>query len=275
MRKLAHGLHLIWPDPDDAVPGASAFSYRRAQLGARPLVALFKQVCQPTATPQTRGAFLFGLRLMASDGTTADVPDTPRLGPPELRSLEPAEVRRPLRAAQAHVRDYAILEVLLGTGIRVGELLHLQVGDVTVRDRSGRLIVRAGKRNTYRELPLSRDVRHALLAYLERTHPDAPNPRAALWIGSAGPLTQRSSVLRLLSKYALQADLPHICPHMLRHTFATRYLAANPDDIRGLAHLLGHTSLDTVMRYTTPSLADLCRRMERVDDQLLTEKTDG
>ncbi len=209
-----------------------------------------------------------------TDNPTADV-HTIRLGPPKLRSLEPAEVRRLLRAAKAHVRDYAILEVLLGTGIRVGELLHLQVGDVTVRDRSGCLIVRAGKRNAYREIPLSRDVRHALLAYVQQTHPDAPNPRAALWIGAAGPLTQRSSVLRLLSKYALQAGLPHISPHMLRHTFATRYLAANPDDIRGLAHLLGHASLDTVMRYTTPSLADLCHRMERVDNQLLTENADG
>ena len=77
MRKLAQGLRLVWSDPDYAVPGASAFSYRRAQLGARPLVALFKQVCQPIATPATRGAFLFGLRLMAIDGTTEDVPDTP------------------------------------------------------------------------------------------------------------------------------------------------------------------------------------------------------
>ena len=77
LRKLAQGLRLIWPDPDYAVPGASAVSYRRARLGARPLVALFKQVCQPLATPATRGAFLFGLRLMAIDGTTEDVPDTP------------------------------------------------------------------------------------------------------------------------------------------------------------------------------------------------------
>jgi hypothetical protein len=77
LRKLARGLRLIWPDPSIAVPGDSAIAYRRAQLGARPIVALFRQVCQPLATPQTRGAFLFGLRLMAIDGTTEDVPDTP------------------------------------------------------------------------------------------------------------------------------------------------------------------------------------------------------
>ncbi len=76
-RKLARGLRFIWPDPTLPLPGESALAYRRAQLGARPVVTLFKQVCQPIATPQTRGAFLFGLRLMALDGTTEDVPDTP------------------------------------------------------------------------------------------------------------------------------------------------------------------------------------------------------
>ncbi len=76
-RKLARGLRLLWPDPEVPLPKDSALAYRRQQLGARPLVALFKQVCRPIATPQTRGAFLFGLRLMAIDGTTEDVPDTP------------------------------------------------------------------------------------------------------------------------------------------------------------------------------------------------------
>jgi hypothetical protein len=76
-RKLARGLRLLWPDPEVPLPSDSALAYRRQQLGARPLVALFKQVCRPIATSQTRGAFLFGLRLMAIDGTSEDVPDTP------------------------------------------------------------------------------------------------------------------------------------------------------------------------------------------------------
>jgi hypothetical protein len=77
LRKLARGLRFVWPDPSIRLPKDSALAYRRAQLGARPIVALFHQVCQPMATPQTRGAFLFGLRLMALDGTVEDVPDTP------------------------------------------------------------------------------------------------------------------------------------------------------------------------------------------------------
>jgi hypothetical protein len=77
LRKLARGLRFIWPDPSLPLPTDSALAYRRAQLGAPPIVTLFKHVCQPIATPKTRGAFLFGLRLMAIDGTTEDVPDTP------------------------------------------------------------------------------------------------------------------------------------------------------------------------------------------------------
>lgn len=75
--KLARGLRFIWPDPSIRLPGDSAIAYRRAQVGAQPIVSLFHSVCQPIATEQTRGAFLFGLRLMAVDGTTEDLPDTP------------------------------------------------------------------------------------------------------------------------------------------------------------------------------------------------------
>jgi len=77
MKKIAQGLRYVWPDPDYEVAKDGAISYRRYQLGAAPLVALFQRVCQPLATPKTRGAFLFGLRLMAIDGTVEDVADTP------------------------------------------------------------------------------------------------------------------------------------------------------------------------------------------------------
>jgi hypothetical protein len=77
LRKIAQGLRYIWPDPEYRVANDSAISQRRYQLGARPMAALFHRVCQPLATPQTTGAFLFGLRLMALDGSTENVADTP------------------------------------------------------------------------------------------------------------------------------------------------------------------------------------------------------
>jgi hypothetical protein len=77
-RKLVQGVRYIWPaDEDDATANKSAISQARYRLGARPVVALFHRICRPVATEHTAGAFLFGLRLMAIDGTTEDVPDTP------------------------------------------------------------------------------------------------------------------------------------------------------------------------------------------------------
>ena len=77
MRTLARGLRCIWPAPNYRRPKASALTYRRYQWGARPLAALFRRLCRPMATPHTPGAFRFGLRLMAMDGTVEDLPDTP------------------------------------------------------------------------------------------------------------------------------------------------------------------------------------------------------
>ncbi len=188
-----------------------------------------------------------------------------RLEPRQPKALAKTELRKLLRAARGHVRDYAMLEMLVGTGLRVGELLALTVGDVETNDRSGKVIVRRGKRGSYREIPLTLDVRKALSAYLNQEHPDKENPEAHLWIGSQGGMSHRSSVTRMLEKYSIQAGIERVNPHALRHTFATRYLNANPSDLRGLARLLGHTSLDTVMIYTEPSLDDLSARMERVE----------
>ncbi len=199
----------------------------------------------------------------AASNPTEDIPKM-RLETREPKGMKDRDLRRLLREASIDVRDYAMIEVMVGTGVRVGELLDLQVGDIVIGDRSGKLIVRRGKHDVHREIPLTLDVRKALDTYLQN-HPERDNPAALLWWGQDGPLQHRSSVLRILEKYALRAGLNSVNPHALRHTFATRYLAANPDDLRGLARLLGHASLNTVMIYTEPDMDDLAQRMERVE----------
>ena len=74
--KLLKGLRFIWPDPTFVPASKGAVCQARYRLGAQPTVALFHRVCQPMATAATPGAFLCGLRLMAIDGSTEDVPDT-------------------------------------------------------------------------------------------------------------------------------------------------------------------------------------------------------
>ena len=77
LEKITHGLRLLWPSPETVLPGENALTYRRYQLGVKPLQLLFRQVCRPLATPETPGAYLFGLRLLALDGHQTYVPDTP------------------------------------------------------------------------------------------------------------------------------------------------------------------------------------------------------
>jgi hypothetical protein len=80
LEQLLHGLHLLWPDEDGylrAMPQKSAITYRRYQLGVRPVQRLFRRVCRPLALRETPGAFLGSLRSMAIDGHLPDVPDTP------------------------------------------------------------------------------------------------------------------------------------------------------------------------------------------------------
>lgn len=93
-----------------------------------------------------------------------------------------SSLRRLPRAvhAEGDLRGIALSVVLAGTGIRVGELLDLQLGDVEINERSGTLSVCQGKRGGYRQMPLTRDVRHALSAYLE-AHADKDRADAPPW----------------------------------------------------------------------------------------------
>lgn len=76
IQKLTRGLRFIWLDADYDIPADSALSYRRYQLGAQVMARLFRYICRPIATPETKGAFCFGLRTMAIDGSTESLPDT-------------------------------------------------------------------------------------------------------------------------------------------------------------------------------------------------------
>ncbi len=197
---------------------------------------------------------------------------TIRLPRRQPKSLSRRQLRQFLRAVHngGSRRDIAIVEMLVGTGLRVGELLQLQVEDIVLRERSGWVIVHEGKRDGYREVPLIKEVRQALNAYLGSHFGHLPNDQIdqldgrPLWWGKHGPLTHRSSILRILQRYALRTQLDSISPHMLRHTFASNYLQANPDDLRGLAALLGHSDLNTVMIYTEPTQQEVANRMERM-----------
>ncbi len=185
----------------------------------------------------------------------------PARQPKALTQQQERKLRRVVTEA-GNIRDMAIVEVLLGTGIRVGELLALKRGDVVIKPRSGALVVRRGKGGITRKVLLTSEVRKALDAYLKQV--GELKDEDPLWHGTRGPLKDRGGIDRLLEKYARWAEIEDLSAHTCRHTYATRYLEANPDDLRGLASILGHASLNTVMIYTEPTEEDLLERMERV-----------
>jgi integrase/recombinase XerC len=156
-------------------------------------------------------------------------------------------------------RDEALLNLLLYTGLRVGEVAALRLDDVILGERGGKVIVRSGKGRRYRELPLHKEARQALTAYL-KVRPISADGH--LFLGQRGPLGSRGIQMQLaaLGKAAEVA----VTPHVLRHTFGTRLLREAGTDLVTVAALMGHASIATTQIYTQPGEADMIRAVEKL-----------
>jgi integrase/recombinase XerC len=151
-------------------------------------------------------------------------------------------------------RDVAIIQTLLGTGLRISELVALETSDLDISERRGTLSVRSGKGMKQREIPLDKKTRVALTTYLGKRLEAKGEP---VFLGQRGPLTERG-IDQLIAKYAYQARLENCTAHSLRHSFAKNLVdAGTPLD--QVAILLGHESLNTTRVYTKPSRQDLER----------------
>lgn len=154
-------------------------------------------------------------------------------------------------------RDRAVLELLYGTGLRISELVALDVDDV---DLDGRVVlVRMGKGSKSRRVPLGREATKALAAYVSQARPQlaAKARRAvsggALFLNARGGRLSRQGCWKVLKGYARVAGLEdQVSPHTLRHSFATHMLDGGAD-IRVVQELLGHASLATTQVYTMVS----------------------
>ncbi len=198
------------------------------------------------------------IRELPTEGVKG-VPSAPR----SPKSLTKREVDRLLREAEKaqNKRNLAILLLLRHTGIRVGELCNLRLGDVTTSERKGSLLVR-GKGDKDRVLPLNADVRQALDTY-RAVRPTVSDDH--LFIGQRGEPLQPEAVQLIVRKYAQRAGLAGVTPHSLRHSFAKHVLDAGAD-LATVSRLLGHERLETTAIYTQPTARDLdeaVRRLER------------
>lgn len=155
-------------------------------------------------------------------------------------------------------RDRAILEFLYATGIRVGELVNIDLTDVDLQERLVRVF---GKRRKERIVPFHEHSLQALLLYLTQSRPiflnNAPpsvRDDKACFLNYQGTRITTRSVGRMIDKYIKQcADVHKISPHSLRHTFATHMLDSGAD-LRDIQELLGHARLSTTQIYTQVSM---------------------
>lgn len=188
-----------------------------------------------------------------------------RVGPKGLADFEIHAFLSVAGASRAYVarRNYAIAQTFLQTGLRLGELAALQVGDAKLSSRVGSLKIRLGKGQKAREVPLNASARRALQSYLDG-HGEV-QPEEPLFLSSRGTAMAPRSIEHLIVSLARRAHVDRLAvtPHTLRHTFSLNYLKQNPGKLVELATLLGHESLDTTAVYTRPSLEQLAKELEQ------------
>ena len=154
----------------------------------------------------------------------------------------------------AKQRDFALLMMLYGSGLRVSEALGLTRKDVPF----GEWLRITGKGGKIREVPVLPAVAEAVAAYAGACPFDG-GPDAPLFVSARGNQFGARAAQRLVESLRLELSLPaHVTPHALRHAFAT-HLLGNGADLRAIQELLGHASLSTTQRYTNVDEAHLLR----------------
>jgi integrase/recombinase XerC len=227
-----------------------------APLDLRRYLADLKRADYSRATVARKLATLRSFyKFLAREGEVSRNPvkliRTPRQERRLPKFLQPGEVERLLAATKGDdllaLRDAAILEVLYSTGMRVSEVVALDLEHV---DPIGEVVRVRGKGKRERLAPLGSYALRALDRYLAARADAGPIDKKAVFVNRHGRRLSMRSVRRKLAKYLAIAGLdPKVSPHTLRHSFATHMLERGAD-LRAVQELLGHRSLSTTQIYT-------------------------
>jgi len=213
---------------------------------------------RPTSVVRALSSVRSFHRFLVREGRADADPTTgvvrPRLPRSLPRPLSVDDVGRLLAAPRIDtdtgVRDRAVLETMYAAGLRVSELVGLDVDDVDLEDGAVRVL---GKGGVERDVPLGRYAREAIAAYLSRARPGlaSARSRSALFLNQrGGGRLSRQACWNLIRDHARAAGIRvRVTPHTLRHSFATHLLDGGAD-VRVVQELLGHASVATTQVYT-------------------------
>jgi integrase/recombinase XerD len=181
---------------------------------------------------------------------------------PKFLSTEEVErlLEGPNTSTDLGLRDKAMIEVLYATGLRVTELVSLNLPDLNL---DFGFLVTLGKGNKERAVPLGQSAVAWTRNYLAvRPRLLRSKPTNRLFIGAKGEQVTRQAFWKLIVAYGNDAGIGHVTPHLLRHSFAT-HLLENGADLRSVQMMLGHSDISTTQIYThvtTERLRDIFKR---------------
>lgn len=223
-------------------------------------------VARKTAATRTFCGYLVEQQHVRSDPSSEMT--TPKVAKSIPRALTREEIDRLLAQPELSdgdemTRDVAMLSLLYATGIRVSELVSLNVEDVRLNDLPG---VMAGRKGRKRLVPISLAVVEAIRAYLSEREPAiGPDgePVPALFLNHRGKRLTRQGFWLILKTYAERAGFDDITPHTLRHSFAAHQILEGRE-LSDVQELLGHVSISTTQVYE--DLADQLRKAASSSD---------
>lgn len=216
---------------------------------------------QQGASPRTTARLLSSLRrfflYLVREGHRQDEPtaeiEAPRIGRSLPDSLSEEQVNKLLQApdlATARgLRDRAMLELLYATGLRVSELVGLELHQV---NRQAGIVRVIGKGSKERLVPMGEEALYQLERYLDEGRPELLKSldSSVVFPGRAGKRLTRQAFWYMIRRYAVLSGIhTHLSPHTLRHAFAT-HLLNHGADLRVVQMLLGHSDLSTTQIYT-------------------------
>ena len=208
---------------------------------------------------------------MVAEGHLKDNP-TENVGSPNVgrslpKPISVSQVRRLLeqpakQSAPEAKRDNAMLQLLYASGMRVSELVSLNLGDV---DTEGGYVRCFGKGHKERLIPIYRQAALIVAEYIKEARPHLArnDEEKALFLNRRGERLTRQGFWQILKGYAKAAELEEaITPHTLRHSFATHMLSGGAD-LRSVQELLGHANISTTQVYTHLTTEHVRRTYER------------
>jgi integrase/recombinase XerC len=154
------------------------------------------------------------------------------------------------------IRDRAIMELFYSSGLRLDELVTLDLGQLDLADRTVRVL---GKGRKTRIVPVGRKADEALRVWLKERAALASPGETAVFVGKNGARLKHRAIQLRIAHWARRKGLPgHVHPHLFRHSFATHLLESSKD-LRGVQELLGHADISTTQIYTHLDFAHLAR----------------